>query len=97
MAEHHSTSAPAAPLEAARDRTVFEAATEAGALATIFRQSFGDDGRMPVEFQCAIRGALLRIEELCASVCALQREDWRDVLANERSIVFGEPQEAAHV
>ena len=96
MSERHSTAGPADPQQAARDRTVFEAATEAGALATIFRQSVGEDGRMPIEFQCAVRGALLRIEELCASVSALQRDDWRDMLTNERRIVFGEPKEAAH-
>ncbi len=96
MSEHHSTPAPGDPLQATRERTVFEAATQAGALATIFRQSFGEDGRMPIEHQCAIRGALVRIEELCASVCALQREDWRGMLADERSIVFGEPREVNH-
>jgi hypothetical protein len=81
----------------ARDRTLYEAASEAAALAALFRQFWEAGGRNSVEFDGAIRGALLRIESLCTTVCVLQADHWRDNVAEEYRVVFGKPLEVAHV
>lgn len=97
MSLQDSLPTPADALSAARDRILYEAASEAGALAAMFRQSWEAGGRNSVEFDGAIRGALLRIESLCTTVCVLQGDSWRDNVAEEHRVVFGKALEVAHV
>ncbi len=96
MSCQDSTAAPLDALTAARDRTIYEAASEAGALAALFRQTYENGGRSSIEFECTIRGALMRIEALCIAVCILQRDDWRKDVDQEHRVVFGKPLGVAH-
>jgi len=91
----NDASSSSASLADVRDRTLYEAASEAGALASVFRQNLERDSGS-FQFGCAIRGALLRIELLCTAVCILQGEDWRINLGEEFHVVFGKPLGVGH-
>lgn len=84
-------------LNEARERTIYEAASEAGALATLFRQTWENGGRSSIEFECTIRGALLRIEALCTAVCVLHGNEWQKDVDQEHRVVFGKPLGVANV
>lgn len=88
--------ASAGALIEARDRTLYEAASEAGALANLFRQAWEKGGRGSAEFECTIRGALQRIEALCTAVCILQGDNWQENVGEEYRVVFGRPLEVSH-